>query len=121
MKIGIVDTRYGSLYPIYKTIETLNDNVGLISDPKLVNNYDKLILPGTGNSSSVMKYLKEKGFYDEIINFKEKGKYILGICVGMQILFNTSEEGKTTNCLNLWDLLKIKLLKGSCLILILTI
>lgn len=113
MKIGIVDTRYGSLYPIYKTIETLNDNVGLISDPKLVNNYDKLILPGTGNSSSVMKYLKEKGFYDEIINFKEKGKYILGICVGMQILFNTSEEGKTTNCLNFFDSNVISLNKST--------
>ena len=103
MRVGIVDTKFGSLYSIYKTIETLNDSVGLISDPKSLSNYDKLILPGTGNSSSIMKYLKDKGFYEEIIRFKNSGNHILGICVGMQILFNTSGEGNKSNCFNFFD------------------
>lgn len=103
MKVGIINTKYGSLYAIYKSIINLGHKAEIFDNPNEFKKFDKLIIPGTGNSLSIMNYLKSNYLSDGITNFKNSGKYILGICIGMQILACKSEEGGGVNCLNYLD------------------
>ena len=67
----------------------------LIDDlDKLDDNYDLLVIPGNGNFGEGIKVLKKKIIKEKLISFSEKKK-VLGICLGMQIFFNSSEEDKT--------------------------
>ncbi len=98
--ITIVNSGYGNFKSIYNLISKLN-----ISS-ELTNSYDKLskskhiILPGVGSYDKCINSLRELKIDKAIYNALENGSKLLGICVGMQILFNTSEEG-SENGLNL--------------------
>ena len=94
--IGILSYGVGNVMGIQKLLTDLDIKNKLILFPKdLDNKIDKLIIPGVGSFDFAMKLLMEKNFKNLIKDFsKNKNKYILGICVGMQILANSSEEGK---------------------------
>ncbi|PIE72284.1 MAG: imidazole glycerol phosphate synthase subunit HisH, partial [Deltaproteobacteria bacterium] len=79
------------------------ENAFLIEDAKKISSFDKLILPGVGSFKNAMEFLQAKDMIEPIKNFIKSGKYALGICLGMQILFNASEEGQGVSGLGLID------------------
>ncbi len=88
--IGIINYNVGNLQSVKNSLDFLNIPNSIINHPKEVSNFDKIILPGVGAFGAAMEKLNNSGFADEIKNFANKGKPILGICLGMQLLF---EEG----------------------------
>ena len=93
--IGIINYGLGNINAYYNIFKENDINLKIISNYKDINsNIDKLILPGIGSFDNAINLLKSQKFFDEIINFSlnEKNK-ILGVCVGMQILSTTSQEG----------------------------
>ena len=93
--IGIINYGLGNINAYYNIYKEYDINLKILSNYKDINsNIDKLILPGIGSFDNAINLLKSQNFFDEIINFSlnEKNK-ILGVCVGMQILSTTSQEG----------------------------
>ncbi len=93
--IGIIDYGLGNINAYYNIYKEHDINLKILSNYKDINsNIDKLILPGIGSFDNAINLLKSQNFFDEIINFSlnQKNK-ILGVCVGMQILSTTSQEG----------------------------
>ena len=93
--IGIINTNFGNINSI-KNIYFDNDiDCKSVSSPNEINNVSKLIIPGIGNFDSVVKNLKNHNLFDKI-NYLvlEKKIPILGICIGMHLFFESSEEGQ---------------------------
>tara|TARA_B100000780_G_C21103675_1_gene445505 strand:+ start:189 stop:803 length:615 start_codon:yes stop_codon:yes gene_type:complete len=92
VKIGIINYNFCNPHSIYQTMKSLTDNVEIVNDANNLKKFDKIIIPGVGAANSAIKYLKENGFIDEIKEFHLKEKNIMGICLGMQLLFNNLHE-----------------------------
>ncbi len=75
----------------------------IVSDPNEVKNYDRVILPGVGAYGDAMEYLKKTGMNEAVLEFAKSGKPMIGICLGMQLLFDSSEEFGFTKGLGLID------------------
>lgn len=90
--ISIVDYRMNNLRSLENTLGRLGYETIVTSDPVDVMVADKLILPGVGAFGDAMKQLDELGLSEAIIDKVESGTSILGICLGMQLLFDDSEE-----------------------------
>jgi len=103
MKIGIVDYGLGNIQSVKNAVIYHNPEVEvtLIDQPEDVNLYDKLILPGVGAFGDAMKLIQIKGWDYALLEEAKKGKYILGICLGMQLLSSKSYEFGEHNGLNL--------------------
>ena len=92
MKIVIIDYGAGNIQSIKFAIERLGFTATLSDNPEEIRNADKVIFPGVGEASSAMRKLKESGL-DSLI--PELQQPVLGICLGMQLMCNYSEEGDT--------------------------
>lgn len=93
--IGIINYGSGNIYAIANIYHRLNIPSTLISDPKDLKKADKLILPGVGAFDETMKLIDGYGMKDELNELiLVKKKPILGVCVGMQILSESSDEGE---------------------------
>ena len=92
MKITIIDYGMGNLHSAAKALEKVGAQVKVTSDPELVRQADKVILPGVGAFGDCMKNLNERGLAPVIHEVIAAGKPFLGICVGLQMLFEGSEE-----------------------------
>lgn len=103
MIIGVINYKYCNFYSIFSKLDILSSNIRIVERASELVKCDKIVIPGTGSANMAMSYLKKKGFVDEIKNFYEKDKYILGICLGMQIFFNRLHEGKQTIGLNFFE------------------
>jgi len=90
--IGIVDYKMGNLASVINAFAKVGADATLESDPSKLSQYDKLILPGVGAYGDAMEHLKENGMDEAVIAFAASGKPLLGICLGMQLLFESSEE-----------------------------
>lgn len=90
--IAIVDYNMGNLASVKNAFAKLGKETVVESDPTKFKDYDKLILPGVGAFGDAMEHLKERNMVDAIKEFAASGKYVLGICLGMQLLFESSEE-----------------------------
>lgn len=90
--IGIVDYNMGNLASVKNAFEVLGEKVVVESDPHNLKNYDKLILPGVGAFRDAMEHLHVRGMDEAVREYAASGKYLLGICLGMQLLFESSEE-----------------------------
>ena len=99
--IGIVDYNMGNLASVINAFTKVGADATLESDPEKLKQYDKLILPGVGAFADAMEHLKENGMDEAVKNFAATGKPLLGICLGMQLLFESSEEFGTTQGLEL--------------------
>ncbi|AIM16180.1 imidazole glycerol phosphate synthase subunit HisH [Neobacillus sp.] len=95
--IGIVDYGMGNLFSVSKALERLGANYWISADKQELLNADALILPGVGSFRDAMDRLP----VDTIKEFAKTGKPLLGICLGMQLLFETSEENGLTKGLGL--------------------
>ena len=92
MKIGIIDYGMGNIQSVKNAIKKIGYSANLISNPKDVSNCNFLILPGVGAFPNAMKRLNESGLDKAIFKHVELQKPILGICLGMQLLFSKSYE-----------------------------
>ena len=99
--IGIVDYNMGNLASVINAFAKVGADTKLESDPSKLGNYDKLILPGVGAFGDAMAHLKSNGMDEAVKAYAASGKPLLGICLGMQLLFESSEEFGATEGLGL--------------------
>ncbi len=90
--IAIVDYNMGNLASVKNAFAKLGKDTVVESDPTKFKDYDKLILPGVGAFGDAMEHLRERNMIESLKEFAKSGKYMLGICLGMQLLFESSEE-----------------------------
>jgi len=90
--IAIIDYNMGNLASVQNAFAKLGKETVVESDPAQFGKYDKLILPGVGAFGDAMEHLRERGMIEAIKEFAASGKPMLGICLGMQLLFESSEE-----------------------------
>lgn len=90
--IGIVDYNMGNLASVKNAFKLLGKEAVVENDPEKFNRYEKLILPGVGAFGDAMEHLKERGMDGALRSYAQTGNYMLGICLGMQLLFESSEE-----------------------------
>ena len=104
MKIVIINYGAGNIQSIKFAIKRLGYDAVLSSDVEEIQNADKVIFPGVGEASSAMKKLRDSGLDKIIPNLKQP---VLGICLGMQLMCHSSEEGNTTG-LGIFDVDVVK-------------
>ncbi|MFP4846773.1 imidazole glycerol phosphate synthase subunit HisH [Winogradskyella sp. PE311] len=92
MKLSIVNYGAGNIKSIQFAFQRLGYEAVLTDNPKEIKTADKVIFPGVGEASSAMKMLKESGLDTLIPQLKQP---VLGICLGMQLMCNHTEEGNT--------------------------
>ncbi|HHO42075.1 MAG TPA: imidazole glycerol phosphate synthase subunit HisH [Epsilonproteobacteria bacterium] len=90
--VGIVNYNMGNLASVVNAFEKLNIKAEVQSNPDKLSSYDKLLLPGVGAFGDAMEHLKSNGMDEAIKDFANSQKPLLGICLGMQLLFETSQE-----------------------------
>jgi len=90
--IGIINYRMGNLRSVQKAFEYVGASAVVLDSPAQLTNTDQLILPGVGAFADGMTQLEQGGWVEAIREFIDKGKPFLGICLGMQLLFDSSQE-----------------------------
>lgn len=90
--IAIIDYGVGNLFSVEKAFVKLGADVTVTSDEKIIAAAEKIVLPGVGAFGDCMKNLNDSGLVPAIFNAIEAQKPLLGICVGLQVLFEGSEE-----------------------------
>jgi glutamine amidotransferase len=90
--IGIVDYNMGNLASVKNAFDKIGAKAEIVKDADKLKNYDKLLFPGVGAFGDAMEHLKKTNLDEAIKEFVNSGKYVLGICLGMQLLFESSEE-----------------------------
>ena len=90
--IAIVDYGVGNLFSVRSSFQKVGAETVITADAKTIDNASKILLPGVGAFEDAMKKLRESGL-DEVLKAQvKKGKYLMGICLGMQMLFEESHE-----------------------------
>ncbi len=90
--IAIVDYGVGNIFSLYSSFKYIGAEVVLTSDPDEIKRADKIILPGVGAFADAAKKLRDSGLADVVVDEVKNGKPLLGICLGMQMLFERSFE-----------------------------
>ena len=90
--IVIVDYGVGNLHSVGKALEKVGGNITISSNPKELIAADKIVLPGVGAFGDCMENLRKYELIETVQQLLKSAKPFLGICVGMQILFESSEE-----------------------------
>src|SRR5574344_4174 len=99
--ITIIDYEAGNLKSVSNMLDFLGCEFKISSDAKEIENAEKLIFPGQGNFEQAMKNLTRKNLVEPIKNAIAKDTKFLGICLGLQILFEKSEEAPNVNGLSI--------------------
>jgi glutamine amidotransferase len=99
--IGIIDYGMGNLHSVKNALDFIGIENIIIANPSEIENMDKIIIPGVGSFKRAMDNLHDKNFVDPLVRFGNSGKYILGICLGMQLLAETGTEPTVCNGLGL--------------------
>ncbi len=94
--IAIIDYGAGNLRSVKKAFNHLKIDSMIATELKDLKKADKIVLPGVGAFGSAIEKLKESNFYDATYNWLSENKPFLGICLGMQMLFEESAESKDT-------------------------
>src|SRR5215207_2266325 len=90
--IAVLDYGIGNLHSAQKALERVGADARLTADRGLIRDADGVVLPGVGNFGRCMEALEESGLDDIAIEAAHSGRPFLGVCVGMQMLFEGSEE-----------------------------
>ena len=91
-KICVVDYGVNNISSICKALKKINENFVVISEKNKIKDFSNIILPGVGSFDTGMNVLKKKGLDVSLKKAAQNGQFIFGICLGMQLLFNKSEE-----------------------------
>ena len=92
--IGIIDYGMGNIHSVRKALESLGADTLVSNDPKEIKKCAKIVLPGVGAFDDAAGELEKRGLSAAIREAVVDQKIFLGICLGMQLLFEKSEEGK---------------------------
>ena len=90
--IAIIDYDAGNIKSVEKALLMLGEEACITRDKEVLLNADKVILPGVGAFGNAMEKIHEYGLYEVIWEIVRKGTPFLGICLGLQLLFEESEE-----------------------------
>lgn len=99
--IALIDYDAGNIKSVEKALEFLGEEAVLTRDKETLLKADKVILPGVGAFGDAMKRINDLGLYDTIHEIVDKGTPFLGICLGLQLLFDSSEEAPGVKGLSL--------------------
>ncbi len=99
--IGIIDYGMGNLRSVQKAFEFLGYKAEILSDRKEIEKADKLVLPGVGAFAEAINTIRKKEFDKAVFEAVDKNKPFLGICLGMQMIFDKSYENGEHNGLGL--------------------
>lgn len=91
--IAIINYEMGNLRSVQKALEKVGHQATITSDPAEVAAAERIVLPGVGAFSDAMAALKQRQLVEPLKAFIDAGKPFLGVCLGMQLLFDTSFEG----------------------------
>ena len=91
--IAIIDYQMGNLRSVQKAIEHVGGNAIVTSDPNVIANAEKVILPGVGAFGDAMRELSSRGLVDAIHAYLRTERPFFGICLGAQLLFDQGFEG----------------------------
>ena len=98
--IAIIDYEAGNLTSVARALTHLGYKNEITSTPETILNAERVIFPGVGAAKATMQTLQKRGLNEVLTDFFRTGKPMLGICIGIQILFEHSEE-ENAECLNL--------------------
>ncbi len=90
--IAIIDYGVGNLFSLHSSFKKVGAETVLAKDKRTIENADKLILPGVGAFADAARKLEESGLGELVKEQVKKGKYVMGVCLGMQMLFEKSFE-----------------------------
>jgi glutamine amidotransferase len=90
--ITVIDYGMGNLRSVTKAVELFTEDVHISSNPSSIETSHALIMPGDGAFGRAMEHLRELGWIEPLKEFIRGGGYFLGICLGFQLLFSSSEE-----------------------------
>ena len=90
--IGIIDYGVGNLFSLRSSFAAIGCDVTVSRDPSVLSACERIVLPGVGAFGDAARLLRESGMADLVLSEAAAGKPILGICLGMQLLLNTSYE-----------------------------
>ncbi|MDH5444781.1 MAG: imidazole glycerol phosphate synthase subunit HisH [Gammaproteobacteria bacterium] len=100
--VAVIDYGMGNLHSVAKALEAVAENTKVIvsSDPDEVRKADRIVLPGVGAIRDCMSEIRRLGF-DELVREVAVNKPLLGVCVGMQALLESSVENGGTECIGI--------------------
>ena len=90
--ITLLDYGAGNVRSVINAIENLGEKVRIVSTADDISSAEKLVFPGVGSFGSMMRILNEKGYTDALVDYLHSNRPFLGICLGLQALFEKSEE-----------------------------
>ena len=90
--LAIIDYGVGNLFSLVSSLKSIGVDAVITRDPKVIENADRLILPGVGAFGDASEKLRLSGLTEIIKNAVKKGTPLMGICLGMQLLFEKSYE-----------------------------
>lgn len=99
--IAIINYGVGNLFSLESSFNAIGKNVKVTSDPEDLKKSERIILPGVGAFEDAAKKLKSSGIVETLLEEVKRGKPLLGICLGMQMLFTKSHEFGEHEGLNL--------------------
>jgi glutamine amidotransferase len=91
--IAIIDYEMGNLRSVSKALELVGARTIVTGSPRALRSADAAVFPGVGAFGPSIKYIRRKGIYDAIYGIIDAGKPFLGLCLGFQMLFDSSSEG----------------------------
>ena len=91
--VAVINYGCGNLASVQKAILGLGCKPEIVRDPARLHTFDRAILPGVGSFNSAMEEIRRLGLHDSISDFCCSGKPLLGICLGMQLLATSGQEG----------------------------
>jgi glutamine amidotransferase len=103
MRIAIVDYRAGNQTSVQRALAHLGHAAEISADPGRIAAADRVIFPGVGAAGSCMDNLRAAGVDDALRAAIDAGKPVLGVCIGMQLLFEFSDEDGGVPCLGVLD------------------
>ncbi len=90
--IAVVDYGVGNLFSLQRSLQAVGTKAAVTSRPEEIAAADRIVLPGVGAFGDAAEKLRAAGLDQVLLDEAGKGKYILGICLGMQLLFDRSFE-----------------------------
>jgi glutamine amidotransferase len=100
-EIIVVDYDAGNLRSVQRALEAVGQRARVTPDPRDVQHAEALVLPGVGSAQDCMRKLAERGLVQPLRDYAASGKPFLGVCVGLQLLYDGSEEGGGVECLGI--------------------
>lgn len=90
--VAIIDYGVGNLYSLKSSFAAIGEEAVVTNDEAVIKSAERIILPGVGAFCDAMEKLKESGMAELLISLAKEGRKIMGICLGMQLLFQKSYE-----------------------------